>query len=44
MNRLALAAALAMALAGVADGLENGLVRTPWQGWSAWEVFRCVHL
>ena len=23
-----------------ATGLDNGLVRVPWMGWSAWEVFR----
>lgn len=25
-----------------AQALDNGLVRTPWMGWSAWEVFRCT--
>ena len=40
----ALRAAIGLALIGVARvrALDNGLVQTPWMGWSAWETFRCT--
>ena len=34
--------AAALCALGHSRALDNGLVRTPWMGWSAWEVFRAT--
>ncbi|XP_059479744.1 alpha-N-acetylgalactosaminidase-like [Neocloeon triangulifer] len=42
MQQIAFAAFVALSIAGVVSGLDNGLSLTPPMGWLAWERFRCI--
>lgn len=37
-----MAVSLVLLLVAAVSGLDNGLVRVPWMGFSTWEVFRAT--